>query len=92
MTERRTITAIGPNGPLTVSGQVARALEALIARGSAGVTALEMSSWALRLAHYIHVLRRKFGLAITIEREEHDSGWHGRYRMRSTVVIEEPMA
>ena len=92
MTERRTIIAIGPNGPLTVTGQVARALEALVARGSAGVTALEMSSWALRLAHYVYVLRRKFGLVIEIEREEHDGGWHGRYRLRCTVVIKEPMA
>ncbi len=90
MTARRSITAIGPNGPLTVTGQVARALEALVHRGSAGVTALELSSWALRLAHYVFVLRSQFGLVIETEREEHDGGWHGRYRLRSPVVIDGP--
>lgn len=87
MTARRTLVAIGPAGPLTVTGQVARALEALVNRGSAGVTALEMSSWALRLAHYVYVLRRKFGLVIIMDREEHDDGWHGRYRLLSPVTL-----
>jgi hypothetical protein len=41
-----TIDAIGPFGRFTVTGQTARALVALVKAGPAGVTALEVNSWA----------------------------------------------
>lgn len=72
-------------------GQSARCLMALVAAGDRGVTAQELSSWALRLAAYVHDLRRRFGLDIHMEREPHDGaageGWHGRYSLLSSVQI-----
>ena len=85
--KRRTLTAIGPSGAFTVSGQVAKALAALLSAGSAGVTALEVNSWAYRLGAYVHTLRHHYGLAIETVREPHDGGWHGRYVLRSPVSI-----
>ncbi len=69
-----------------VRGQVARTLLALVAAQDRGCTALELSTWALRLAHYILCLRR-LGLEISTEREKHPGGWHGRYRLLSGVYI-----
>lgn len=71
---------------LTLKGQTARSLLALREAGLNGLTALEASSWALRLAAYIHDLRR-LGLVIDMEREAHPGGWHGRYRLRSPVTL-----
>lgn len=90
MTARRKLSAIGPHGPFTVTGQDARALAELVRRGGAGVTALEVNSWAYRLGAYVHRLRHDFGLAIETVREPHEGGWHGRYVLRSAVVIAEP--
>ncbi|GGE05570.1 hypothetical protein GCM10011529_09950 [Polymorphobacter glacialis] len=81
------ITAIGPRGPMTVNGQVAKSLEALIRCGTAGVTALEVASWAYRLGAYVHNLRRDYGLVIETMRETHEGGWHGRYVLHSPVTI-----
>ena len=69
-----------------VRGQVARTLVALLSCDGHGCTALEVSSWALRLAHYIMCLRR-LGLDIAMERESHPGGWHGRYRLLSAVEL-----
>jgi hypothetical protein len=69
-----------------VRGQVARTLLALIVAQERGCTALELSTWALRLAHYVLCLRR-LGLDIPLERENHPGGWHGRYRLVSGVEI-----
>lgn len=91
MTARRTIRAIGPNGPMTVTGQTARALEALVRRGKEGVTALEVSSWAYRFAAYCFVLKRDFGLIIETQREPHEGGWHGRHILHSPVKILDPL-
>jgi len=71
---------------LEVTGQTAKALMALAAAGEHGCTALEVSSWALRFAHYVLCLRR-LGLQIDMQREPHSGGWHGRYRLRSGVEI-----
>ena len=90
MTPRRAIAVIGPHGLFHVTGQVAKALEALVARGAAGVTSLEVASWAYRLGAYVHNLRRDYGLAIETVREPHEGGWHGRYVLRSAVTIAEP--
>lgn len=65
-----------------LKGQFARAAEALIRNGDRGVTSLEISSWALRLSHYIHVLRNRHGLVIETVMEDHFEpveGRHGRY-------------
>ena len=62
-----------------VRGQTAKALVALVAGGDRGVSALEVATWAYRLAAYCHELRTRYGLAIRTEREEHPGGWHGRH-------------
>jgi len=72
---------------LTVTGQTARCLLALVEAGSKGVTALEVSSWALRFAAYCHDLRHKHGLLIRTDRETHPGGWHGRHVLESPVAI-----
>ena len=75
-------------------GQVARTLLALVAAGEHGVTAAEISSWALRLAAYCFVLRRDYHLTIDTIREPHEGGWHGRHVLRTPVrvISVEPMA
>lgn len=82
------VRAKGPDGqPFTVTGQTARTLLALVKAGAAGVTALEVASWASRLSHYVMVLRHKHQLAIPMQWEAHEGGKHGRYVLRSTVTI-----
>ena len=82
------VRAKGPDGlPVTVTGQTARTLLALVKAGAAGVTALEVASWAFRLSHYVLVLRRRHRLAIPMQWEAHEGGKHGRYFLRSTVTI-----
>ena len=78
-----------PVGRRRLVGQVARAMAALIEAGSKGVTALEMSSWALRLGAYVHLLRRDYSLEIVTLRETHNElgDWHGRYVLQSRVRI-----
>jgi len=83
------VHAIGPHGGFTVTGQTARALVALVSAGDKGITAAEVSSWALRLAAYCHDLRRKHGLSIDTIREKHAGGWHGRHVLGSPVEIVE---
>lgn len=73
----------------TVEGQEARALIALVGAGPVGITALGVSNWALRLAHYVFKLRR-LGLTIDMVRERHGGpapGKHGRYFLRTPVLI-----
>jgi len=72
---------------IIVTGQTARALLALVEAGSKGCTALELSSWALRLAAYTHTLRHDHGLSITTEHEGHDGGWHGRHSLLDHVTV-----
>ena len=72
-----------------VEGQEARTLAALHDAGSVGITALEVSTWALRLAHYVMKLKRH-GLAIDMVREKHSGpvpGWHGRYVLRTRIEL-----
>ncbi len=78
----------GNQTTITVNGRDAQALRALVDKGAKGITALEMSSWALRLGAYIHRLR-EMGLRdyIITEREEHEDGWHGRYILTIPVAI-----
>jgi len=72
---------------LRLVGRFAQTLRALVDAGDRGVTALEISTWALRLSHYVYVLRHRCGLAIEMARESHDGGWHGRYVLRTPVRI-----
>ena len=81
------VEAVGPNGPFAVIGQVAKALVALFDNGAAGVSALEVHSWAYRLGAYVHTLRHDHGLAIEAVHEDHEGGWHARYRLMSPVSI-----
>lgn len=90
MTQRLSLQARFPDGRrFIVTGQLARALRALVAAGSAGCTALEVSSWAYRFGAYVHTLRHQFGLVIETRHEPHDGGWHGRYVLHSAVLVEE---
>ena len=74
-----------------VRGRPAQTLLALVRASQGGITALEMASWALRLAHYVFVLRTEFGLDIETRRERHETsagvGWHARYVLHSSVRI-----
>jgi len=71
----------------TFKGREAQTIRALAEAGDKGVTALELSSWALRLAAYVNVLR-KAGLDITTVREAHDGGTHGRYILEQPVDLD----
>jgi hypothetical protein len=76
---------------ITLRGQGARTLSALIENVTKGATALELSSWALRLSHYIFILRTEYGLEIEMVREKHagidGAGWHGRYFLYTPVTL-----
>ena len=86
--KRLVVKAIGPESqPFTVTGQTARTLLALVKAGAAGVTALEVASWAFRVSHYVMVLRHKHRLAIPMQWKAHEGGKHGRYVLRPTVTI-----
>ncbi len=91
MSARLMVTAIVTDGDgqrqFTVIGQKAKTLLALVEAGARGVTALEVSSWALRLAAYCHFLQRDHGLSIVCQRENHVGGWHGRHCLISRVTI-----
>lgn len=93
---KRTITAeiiLGiETRNVTVRGQYARMLAALIEAGAKGVTSLDVSrTWALRTSHYIHILRRDHGLPIRMTWEAHDGasgpGRHGRYHLDAPARI-----
>ncbi len=84
-----TVFEFGNRRNITVKGQTAKALLALVEAGPRGVTALEASTWAYRLAAYCHDLRRKQGLSIRTDKESHPGGWHGRHVLESDVRIED---
>ena len=92
MTRRKLVfTALvhegGSTRQITVTGQNARALLALVEAGPKGCTALEVSTWAYRFAAYTFVLIHEHGLNIVTEREEHPGGWHGRHILLDRVTI-----
>lgn len=70
-----------------VKGRNAQALLWLIYKAEGGVTALEVSSWALRLGAYVFVLRHDYGLSIITVREPHDGGNHGRYVLKDVLEV-----
>ena len=73
----------------TVRGQTAKSLLALVEAYPKGVTAQEVSSWALRFAAYCHDLIHKHSLSIRTDREQHEGGWHGRHVLETPVEIVE---
>lgn len=70
------------------NGREAQALIALVEAGPSGITSLDMgrAGWAYRLAAYIGDLR-KMGVPIVTEREAHEGGNHGRYKLSGVVTI-----
>ncbi len=86
------VEANGTERDLGLKGQYARTMRALIEAGAKGITALDVSgTWALRLSHYVFVLRREHGLSITTDWEPHDGasgpGRHGRYRLHTPAQL-----
>jgi hypothetical protein len=75
--------------PLQFKGRDAWALDALLQAGERGVTPIERP--APRWSHYIHRLRQA-GLVVETIHETHAgayAGHHGRYVLRSEVVVVE---
>lgn len=81
-----------PSAPVTIklNNRLGQTIRALVEKGALGITALEMSNWALRLGAYIHILRHEHGLAILTVMEPHEDGKHGRYILQSNVTLQEP--
>jgi len=77
---------------ITLTGQNARCLLALIEAGNRGANALAVSSWALRFGAYVWEMRHRYGVPIAMERVDHDNhgGWHGVYRLLCRVEVVEP--
>ena len=61
------ITRLNDGRSFQVKGRCGQTAEALALAGSRGVTAQEMSSWALRLAAYVHDLIHKHHIPISME-------------------------
>ena len=75
---------------IQVVGRFAQTLRALVEAGPKGVTALDLAHWAVRLSHYVWVLRRRHGLHIDMVEERHGGdypGKHGRYFLRSQIRL-----
>ncbi len=79
---------------IEATGRYGQTLKALIEAGDKGVTALEISSWALRLSHYVDILRKdeRYRLHIETQLEEHEvegmgAGRHARYFLRDRVRL-----
>ena len=73
-----------------VTGRFAQTLKALVDAGGKRVTALDLAHWAVRLSHYVWVLRRKHGVVIDMIEERHGGdfpGRHGRYVLCSQVDL-----
>jgi|CXWL01.1.fsa_nt_gi hypothetical protein len=70
-------------------GRVAQTLHCLVAAGSEGITALEVNSWAFRLASYIYDLRHDYELDIQTKPELHEGGSHARYFLITPVEVME---
>src|SRR5687768_16404404 len=86
---RLVVTArVAGDRTVTANGREAQALVALVEYGPAGISSLEMgrAGWAIRLAAYVHDLKR-MGVPIVTEREAHEGGNHGRYRLAGPVTI-----
>jgi hypothetical protein len=86
--KHRYILAIyGEEKTFYLSGRLHQAMQALLENKQRGITALEVSSWAFRLAAYIHLLRTEYGLDIATVSEPHEGGKHARYFLRDDVRL-----
>lgn len=77
----------GAENPQFAKTRVGQTILWLVHSGEKGITSLEVSSWAFRLADYIHTLRHDYWLNIITIKEGHDGGHHGRYFLRDAVTI-----
>ena len=80
------LTFIANKHTHTVNGQVAKALNALVAAQDGGITAQEVAGWAFRLAAYVFILRTEYGLTIITKQQKHKDGWHARYVLSTPVT------
>ncbi len=73
----------------TATGRPGQTLYCLVVAGERGITAAEVSNWALRLAGYVYDLRHKHGLNIQAAQEPNTNGigTHARYILQSDVQI-----
>lgn len=79
-------------------GRYGQTLRELIKAGDEGITAQEVSSWALRMSHYIDVLRKdsRYRLHIETVMEGHEvpgmgPGQHARYILRTRCELIDDM-
>lgn len=70
-----------------LNGRECQTLIALVEAGQKGITALEISCWALRLAAYVFRLKRDLSLNIITTVEPHNGGNHGRYILQDNVKV-----
>jgi hypothetical protein len=92
MRKRITIQArILPDGEIfTATGQEARTLFLLHAKGPDGVVAYDFAGGPpFRLPAYVWSLKRKHSLDIQTKHDLHDGGWHGRFVLHTKVEITE---
>lgn len=78
-----------PGKVKNVTGRQGQTLCCLVKAGNAGITAAEVSSWALRLASYVFKLRLEHGINITTCNEPNAGGigTHARYILSSQIKI-----
>ena len=81
-----TFERLSDNRLFELKGRPAEALYALVRVGPHGLTAAEVSNWALRLAAYVKTLR-DLGFLIDTISEKHAGGSHGRYVLRTGVRV-----
>lgn len=91
MTERRgypKVLARVENGPvIRCTGREGMTLLTLIERGSKGVSGVDFPGGpAFRLGAYVFDLRA-MGIGIETQQEEHNVGFHGRYRLVTPVTV-----
>jgi hypothetical protein len=88
----RTFEVVTEDGPRSIRlvGRFAQTAEALVTAGPRGITALDLSNWAVRLSHYVFILRKDHGLNIEMMMEGHDGpfpGHHGRYVLTTPMRL-----
>lgn len=81
------------NGDIVMkaNGRQGQTLYWLCKTQNKGITALEMGTWAIRLAVYIYALRHRFNINITTIKEPQSDGLgtYGRYILQDKITITE---
>lgn len=70
-----------------LSGKTAQIMHMLVIRND-GITPFDTWPLTTRLGSTIHQLRRRYGLEICTEMEPHKGGFHARYRLVTSVRLE----